>query len=63
MYYALAKGAWKGLKGWPPNWAIRQADKLIKEYYLTPMREQLNKPILDLFQPVHTLEEETAVYE
>lgn len=60
MYYALVKGAWKGLKG-PLPMTVQDIDKLIKQYYLEPMREQFNLPMPSfMFQPI---EQKTAVYE
>lgn len=63
MYYALAKGARKGLKG-PLPLRLQDIDKLLKQYYLDPIREQLNKPMPDfMYQPMISMEQETAVYE
>lgn len=46
MYYALAKGAWNGLRGrMPPNWRMREMDRILKAFYIEPIREQLNKPM------------------
>lgn len=48
LWYALLKGVWKGLHKRPPM-TVRDFDLILQQYqyYVTPIREQLNKRLPD----------------
>lgn len=42
LWYALWQGAKKGLKGELPKRDLKWIDRIIMEYYVKPIREQLS---------------------
>jgi hypothetical protein len=58
LWYALIKGGIKGLKPGLPM-TVSEFDRILKQFYIEPIMQQLNKPMPDfMYKPAEWREED-----